>query len=220
MEVLRCYALSLSPGVLFYGGEYGAVLLACEAYLSRNCSRLECKLYTSSNYLWWQNYDQGWSGWHQRTMCIPKEYMNNHTIVYHQSNPWKHFLSVCPLLFPVQNCIVSSGYALQEWSLVCVAIYSKQLHRECENRDSLAGSECISSQWPRQGACQGFLGHKPQQARIHKQDDQPSGSHFTRQKWDCSNRSNSWWWFGINMTSVKPIFKSWNLIIAPGKILS
>lgn len=37
-----------------------AVLQACEAYLSRNCSRVKClqeavcRLYTSSDYLWWR----------------------------------------------------------------------------------------------------------------------------------------------------------------------
>lgn len=70
----------------------------------------------------------------------------------------KETLPIC-LLSSAYTCFDRSGHALQEWPLICVAIYSKLSYGEC-SRLCLADGEHISSQWPclcKAMWCSGFL---------------------------------------------------------------
>lgn len=63
------------------------------------------------------------------------------------------------LLSSAYTCFDRTGHALQEWPLICVAIYSKLSNGEC-SRLCLEEGEHISSQWPclcKATQCSGFL---------------------------------------------------------------
>lgn len=122
----------------------------------------------------------------EHTVCLPKEHLSYHTVMWHQSNPGN---TPC-LFFSAYTCFDRSGHALQEWPLICVAIYSKLLYGECD-RLCLAGGDHISSQWPCLSKARWFLGFLRPQAsarrNLHARRQASSG-------WPPHQAEARFWW--------------------------